>query len=225
MSGRSLRSLRRLLNLWRSILVVIFPIVDVLARIGAGETFLVSGMLKVGDWPLAMELSRPEYALGWLDPEKAALLAAGVELTGSILFMLGLLTRPTAAVMLALSLAAQFSYRMVDAHLLWAALFAWYVVFGAGPISIDAAIARGLRDSALPFADRAAALAETVSTRFGPPFKAALRVWLALAIVGFAPSTWFRWSRSRRQAESAHTSSRPCWRSVWRRLSSVARSP
>ncbi len=126
---------------------MVFPIVDVLARIGAGKTLLVSGMLRVGDWPVAMELARPEYALGWLDPEKAALLAAGVELTGSILFMLGLLTRPTAAVMLALSLAAQFSYRMADAHLLWAALFAWYVVFGAGPISIDAAIARGLRDS------------------------------------------------------------------------------
>jgi NADH dehydrogenase FAD-containing subunit/uncharacterized membrane protein YphA (DoxX/SURF4 family) len=188
MSGRSLRSLRRFLNLWRSILVMIFPIVDVLARIGAGKTFLVFGMLRVGDWPIAMELSRPEYAVGWLDP--AALLAAGVELTTSILFMLGLLTRPTAAVMLGLSLAAQFSYHMADAHLLWAALFAWYVVFGAGAISIDAAIVGGLRDGALPFADRAAVLAETISTRFGPPFKAALRVWLALAIVGVASSSW-----------------------------------
>lgn len=136
MSSRSLRSLRRLLNLWRSILVMIFPIVDALARIGAGKTFLVSGMLRVGDWPIAMELSRPEYALGWLDP--------AVELTASILFMLGLLTRATAALMLGLSLAAQFSYRMADAHLLWAALLAWYVVFGAGPISVDAAIAGGL---------------------------------------------------------------------------------
>jgi NADH dehydrogenase FAD-containing subunit len=34
-------------------------------------------------------------------------------------------------------------------------------------------------------------LAETVSTQFGPPFKAALRVWLAFAIVGPAPSNWF----------------------------------
>jgi uncharacterized membrane protein YphA (DoxX/SURF4 family) len=184
MFGRSLRSLRRLLNLWRSIRVMIFPIVDVLARIGAARTFLVSGMLSVGDWPVAMELARSQYALGWL-------LGSGVELTGSILFMLGLLTRPMAAVMLALSLGAQFSFRMADAHLLWAALFAWYVVFGAGPISIDAAIARGLRNSALPFADRAVLLAETVSTRFGPPFKAALRVWLAFAIVGLAPSNWF----------------------------------
>jgi hypothetical protein len=30
-----------------------------------------------------------------------------------------------------------------------------YVVFGAGPISIDAAISKGLRNGALPFADRA----------------------------------------------------------------------
>jgi uncharacterized membrane protein YphA (DoxX/SURF4 family) len=131
-----------------------------------------------------MELARSQYAFGWR-------LGSGVELTGSILFMLGLLTRPMAAVMLALSLGAQFSYRVADAHLLWAALFAWYVVFGAGPISIDAAIARGLRNSALPFADRAVVLAETVTTRFGPPFKAALRVWLAFAIVGLVPSKWF----------------------------------
>jgi NADH dehydrogenase/putative oxidoreductase len=179
------------MNLWRSILSAIFPIVDALTRIGAGKTFLVSGMLRIGDWPITMELSRPEYTPGWLDPHSAALLAAGVEVTGSILFMLGLLTRPTAAVMLALSLAAQFSYRMADAHLLWAALFAWYLVFGAGSLSIDGAVAGGLRDSALPFADKARAVAETASTRLGPPFKAALRLWLALAIVGVVSSSWF----------------------------------
>ena len=49
-------------------------------------------MLRVGDWPLAMELARHEYALGWLNLEKAALLAAGVELKGSIPIMVGLLT-------------------------------------------------------------------------------------------------------------------------------------
>jgi hypothetical protein len=68
---------------------MIFPIVDLLARIGAGKTLLVSGTLRVGDWPLAMELARPEYVLGWLNLEKAALLAGGVELKGSILFMVG----------------------------------------------------------------------------------------------------------------------------------------
>ena len=191
MSRRSFRSLRRFLNLWRSILSMIFPVVDVLARVGAGKTFLVSGMLGIGDWPVAMELARPEHPLGWLDPQQAAWLGAGVELTGSILFMLGLLTRPMAVMMLALSLAAQFSYRMVDAHLLWAALFAWYVVFGAGAISIDAAIAGGLRDSALPFADRVASLAEAASNRLGPPFKAALRLWFALALVGVGSPSWF----------------------------------
>jgi NADH dehydrogenase/putative oxidoreductase len=191
MSSRSLRRLRRFLNGWRSVLGGIFPIVDVLARIGAGKTFLVSGMLSIGDWPVAMQLSRPENALGWLDPHAPAILAAGVELTGSILFIFGLLTRLTAAAMLVFSVAAQFSYNMADAHLLWAALFAWYLIFGAGPISIDAAISRGLRASALPFADEVRVLTATVSTRFGPPFKAALRVWLALAIVGGTSSSWF----------------------------------
>jgi hypothetical protein len=39
MSGRSLRRLRRFLTLLWSILGMIFPVVDVLARIGAGKTF------------------------------------------------------------------------------------------------------------------------------------------------------------------------------------------
>ena len=191
MSGRSLRSLRHFLNPWRSILATIFPLIDVLARVGAGKTFLVSGMLRIGDWPIAMEMPRPEHPLGWLDLQQAAWLGASVEVIGSLLFMLGLLTRPAAAAMLTLSLATQFSYRMADANLMWAALFAWYVVFGAGAISIDAAVAGGLRDSALPFADRAADLAETASKRLGPPFKAALRLWLALALVGVGSPSWF----------------------------------
>ena len=191
MSGRSLRSLRHFLNPWRSILAIIFPLIDVLARVGAGKTFLVSGMLRIGDWPIAMEMPRPEHPLGWLDLQQAAWLGASVEVIGSLLFMLGLLTRPAAAAMLTLSLATQFSYRMADANLMWAALFAWYVVFGAGAISIDAAVAGGLRDSALPFADRAADLAETASKRLGPPFKAALRLWLALALVGVGSPSWF----------------------------------
>ena len=224
MSRRSFRSLRRFLNLWRSILSMIFPVVDVLARVGAGKTFLVSGMLGIGDWPVAMELARPEHPLGWLDPQQAAWLGAGVELTGSILFMLGLLTRPMAVMMLALSLAAQFSYRMVDAHLLWAALFAWYVVFGAGAISIDAAIAGGLRDSALPFADRVASLAEAASNWLGPPFKAALRLWFALALVGVGSPSCFPSSCSRRWPGSGPGSPPSCWRLAWRRRSSAARS-
>ena len=43
----------------------------------------------------------------------------------------------------------------------------------------------------LPFADRAADLAETASKRLGPPFKAALRLWLALALVGVGSPSWF----------------------------------
>jgi hypothetical protein len=42
---------------------MIFPIVDVLARIGAARTFLVSGMLSVGDWPVRWSLRAPNTRL------------------------------------------------------------------------------------------------------------------------------------------------------------------
>ena len=51
---------------------------------------------------------------------------------------------------MALALVIQFEYRVLDIHLVWAALLGWYVCFGAGPISLDRAVSRGLADSALP---------------------------------------------------------------------------
>ena len=54
--------------------------------------------------------------------------------------------------MLILSLVIQFNYLAFDTQLFWAALFGFYVVRGAGPISLDRSLARGLVDSALPFA-------------------------------------------------------------------------
>ena len=44
-----------------------------------------------------------------------------------------------------------------DEHLFWAALFGWYVVQGAGPLSLDHILEKGLGLSPLPLAGPAMA--------------------------------------------------------------------
>ena len=74
---------------------MIFPIVDVLARIGAGKTFLVSGMLRVSATGRSRwSIRAPNTRLAGSIQRKLRSSAAGVELTGSILFMLGWLDAP-----------------------------------------------------------------------------------------------------------------------------------
>jgi NADH dehydrogenase FAD-containing subunit/uncharacterized membrane protein YphA (DoxX/SURF4 family) len=159
------------------------PFVDLWARLSLAKSFFVSGMLKLGNWPIALELARHAYPISWLDPQTSAMLGASVEVLGPILLTLGLLVRPAAMAMLALSLVAQFSYRQLDVNLLWAALFGWYVVFGAGALSLDRMLAKGLQTSALPLAAPAIAAAQWLTRVAGPWYLLLLRLWLAAAVV------------------------------------------
>ncbi|MGH8534739.1 MAG: hypothetical protein ACREV1_18990, partial [Gammaproteobacteria bacterium] len=65
---------------------------------------------------------------------------------------MGLATRLAAVAMLALSWVIQFNDVALDTNLFWAALFGWYIARGAGSLSMDHALCRGLADSALPLA-------------------------------------------------------------------------
>lgn len=130
----------------------LWPVLDLVVRLWLAQAFFVSGVLKAANWENALSLAANEYPVDWLNPVAAAWLGACVELGGSILLALGFGTRAAALAMLALSLVIQFNYLPFDTQLFWAALFGWYVVRGAGPISLDASLARGLADSALPLA-------------------------------------------------------------------------
>jgi NADH dehydrogenase/putative oxidoreductase len=131
---------------------VLWPLLDVVIRLWLAQVFFVSGVLKAANWENALNLAANEYPVSWLDPVAAAWLGVGIELGGSILLALGLFSRAAAAAMLILSLVIQFNYLAFDAQLFWAALFGWYVIRGAGPISLDRSLARGLADNALPLA-------------------------------------------------------------------------
>ena len=76
---------------------------------------------------------------------------------GPVLLAVGFLVRPVALLMLILTLLAQSLGAPQDEHLFWAALFGWYVVQGAGPLSLDHVLAKGLAHSPLPLAGPAMA--------------------------------------------------------------------
>jgi putative oxidoreductase len=158
------------------------PVLDLLIRLSIAQAFFVSGVLKVANWDNALLLAASEYPVSWLDPVAAAWIGAGIELIGSVLLAAGLATRAAAFSMLVLSLVIQFNYLALDTHLFWAALLGWYVVMGAGPLSLDAALARGLGGSAIPYAAGAVRLARLTTEGLGALYGLSLRLWLAVAM-------------------------------------------
>jgi uncharacterized membrane protein YphA (DoxX/SURF4 family) len=128
------------------------PLLDVYIRLWLAGIFWASGMAKLQSWTITLYLSAHEYPVSWLDPVTAAWLGETVEIVCPPLFVLGLATRFAALPMLILSLVIQFSYQALD--LFWAILFGWFVAKGAGPISLDALIGRGIAATALPWRRR-----------------------------------------------------------------------
>ena len=172
------------------------PLFDLLIRVWLAQIFFVSGVLKVSNWDNALFLAEHEYPVSWLDPVAAAWLGAATELGGAILLALGLATRFAAAPLLVLALVIQFEYQALDTHLFWAALFLWYLVRGAGPLSIDAMVVRGLAATPLPVVPALLKLAHALSQRGVPLLQLNLRLWLgaalAVAAAMFAPAADLR---------------------------------
>ena len=169
------------------------PLIDLLIRLWLAQIFFVSGVLKVANWDNALYLAANEYPVSWMAPVTAAYLGAAIELGASLLLALGLATRFAALAMLVLTLVIQFNYSALDTHLFWAALFGWFVVCGAGRISLDHAVYRGLADSALPFASAGVKTLAWVSGVMGPVYQLLLRGWIAAAMVAATTSAATAW--------------------------------
>jgi NADH dehydrogenase/putative oxidoreductase len=160
-----------------------WPIVDLALRLQLAGVFYASGIVKLTNWQTALYLSANEYPVSWLDPVTAAYVGVSIELGGAILLAAGLMTRYAALAMLGLSLTIQLHYLALDRHLFWAALFGWYAIVGAGPISLDHLLRRGVQDSALPLVPALARATEWIRSHLGPVYRSLLRLWLATALV------------------------------------------
>ena len=165
---------------------VCWPLLDLGFRIWLAQQFFVSGLIKATHWQTALDLAAHEYPVSWMSPTAAAYTGAAIEVIAPIFLASGLLTRYAATALLALSLVIQFSYQPFDSQLFWIALFGWYAVAGAGSMSLDQLLRRGLADSALPWVPRIIRISEAVRARFSPTYLSAIRIWLGITLLAVA---------------------------------------
>ncbi len=182
--------LARLLGAWSDFFRIAggpgAAILDLVIRLWIAEIFFVSGVLKIANWQTALYLSANEYPVPWMNPVTAAYLGVSIELLGSVLLALGLATRIAALPMLILSLVIQLNYVAVDQQLFWALFLGWYVVHGAGPLSLDRMLARGLNDTAIPFVATWTKFAAGLKRVGVPIYLLLVRLWLAAALLATA---------------------------------------
>ena len=108
-------------------------------RFAVATVFWNSGMTKLANWDTAVALFTDEYRLPLLPPELAAYMAASIELSMPVLLMLGLLTRPAAAVLLGMTAVIEiFVYPLAwPTHIQWAAMLLMLLCRGPGALSLD----------------------------------------------------------------------------------------
>ena len=116
-----------------------YAILAIPLRLAVATVFWNSGTTKLANWDTALALFADEYKLPLLPPEIAAYIAATIELTTPVLLVVGLLTRPAAAVLLGMvTLIEIFVYPQAwPTHLQWAAMLLVLLCRGAGKLSLD----------------------------------------------------------------------------------------
>jgi|ERR1051326_377021 putative oxidoreductase len=121
-------------------------------RLAIATVFWNSGMAKLANWDTTLALFADDYQLPLLPPVIAAYLAASVELTTPPLLVLGLLTRPVAALLLGMTTIIEvFVYPEAwPTHIQWAAMLLTLLCRGAGSASADHILARWADRNKIP---------------------------------------------------------------------------
>jgi NADH dehydrogenase/putative oxidoreductase len=143
-------------------------VTDLLIRLWLAQLFWMTGLAGLLDWQSALHQAAHLASTLAMHPREVALAQTAARLAIPPLLIAGLGTRLAGLAMLALAFAAWRADPSQDAPLLWALLAGWYAAIGAGSLSLDQALARGIYDSALPLA-RQAGRALALLTRAGRP--------------------------------------------------------
>lgn len=124
------------------ILNVFQPVALLAARLYVAGVFFAAGLTKINDWETTLLLFELEYTVPLLSPSAAAYLGTIGELCLPALLALGLFGRVGALGLSVVNIVAVISLQEIapaafTLHLLWGALLASIVLWGAGKASID----------------------------------------------------------------------------------------
>lgn len=113
-------------------------------RFAIATVFWNSAMTHLANWQTTMYLFETDYRLPILSSNVAANMAVSIELSTPVLLVLGLLTRPAALVLLAMTTVIEvFVYPQAwPTHIQWAAMLLVLLARGPGQLSLDALIRR-----------------------------------------------------------------------------------
>jgi putative oxidoreductase len=127
-----------------------YSVIALVARAATFTVFWRSGTVKLADWNSTLLLFVNEYRVPLLPPHVAAYMAASLELGGSVLVLLGLMTRVSVLLLTGMVLVIQtFVYPSAwPDHIQWLAFMFILLARGPGALSLDAVIWR-VRDRGL----------------------------------------------------------------------------
>ncbi|MGH6717237.1 MAG: DoxX family protein [Bradyrhizobium sp.] len=113
-------------------------------RFAVATVFWNSAMAHLANWQATLYLFETDYRLPFLPPHPAAYTAVSIEVATPILLILGLLTRPAAAVLIGMTAVIEiFVYPQAwPTHIQWWAMLLVLLSRGPGKISLDWLIRR-----------------------------------------------------------------------------------
>jgi putative oxidoreductase len=189
-AGRSLfwrarlASLSSLASFWKSLTYrLVWPYLELLIRLWVAKLFFAFGLQQLMHWDETLFNERVLNTIPLVDAVVSAYLSMAVYLICASLLALGFMTRYSSLPLLVLATIAQSRFEPFDTQLFWIALFCWYVLHGAGPISFDHLLRRGLADSAVPIVPRMIRFSRWLRASATPWYLAMLRLWLGAGLV------------------------------------------
>jgi len=128
----------------------LFPLVQLGLRLWMAKVFFTSGLTKIADWNITLQLFEFEYKVPLLPVEVAAFLGTFFELVMPVLLVLGLFTRAAAVPLLVMAMVIQFvvgasnpAFDHVE-HYYWMLLLMVLIARGGGTLSLDLLLNRYL---------------------------------------------------------------------------------
>jgi putative oxidoreductase len=116
-------------------------------RVAVAVVFWNSARTHLANWDTTLALFADEYQVPLLPPDLAAYLTAAIEVSTSVLLLLGFATRPAALLLLGMTAVIEiFIYPQAwPTHIQWAAMMLVLLCRGAGSFSFDELIRRWTR--------------------------------------------------------------------------------